>query len=132
MSTPNVQVILQSILTATNNLVSPAPYIANFDFQNPTLNGSSIFFDPFFQATGGGAAVSLPAAKVFLVAVQNLSPVSPATNLTVTVTPFGGAASPIVLGPGGVYIYFDPTEAGQGISAVTLTGTGFAFVMAGA
>lgn len=129
MATPNVQVILQSILTATNNLVSPAPYIANFDFQNPTLNASTIFYDPYFQALGGGASVSLPAGKVFLLAVQNLATNAP---LTVTVTPFGGAASPIILGPGGVYIYFDPTEMGQGISSVTLTGSGTAFVMAGA
>ena len=132
MATPNIQVILQGILTATNNLVSPAPYIANFDFQNPTLNATSMFYDPFFQATVGGVAVSLPAAEVFLVAVQNLDVVH---NLTVTVTPFGGAASPITLGPGGVYVYFDPTETGQGISAVTLTGitaTVPAFVMASA
>lgn len=129
MATPNVQVILQSILTATNNLVSPAPYIANFDFQNPTLNANTIFYDPYFQATGGGASVALPASKVFLLAVQNLST---GAALTVTVTPFGGAASPIILGPGGVYIYFDPSETGQGISTVTLTGSGTAFVMAGA
>lgn len=129
MSTPNVNVILQAILTATNNLVSPAPYIANFDFQNPTLNASGIFFDPFFQATGGGAAVPLPTGKVFLVAVQNLSS---NLNLTVTVTPFGGAASPLTLGQNGVYIYFDTSGTGQGISAVTLTGNGQAFVMVGA
>jgi hypothetical protein len=80
----------------------------------------------------GGVSVSLPAAKVFLVAVQNLDVVH---NLIVTVTPFGGASSPITLGPGGVYVYFDPTETGQGISAVTLTGitaTVPAFVMASA
>lgn len=132
MATPNIQVILQGILVATNNLVSPAPYIANFDFQNPTLNATSMFYDPFFQSLAGGSAVSLPAGKVFLVAVQNLSTT---VNLTVTVTPFGGAASPIILGPAGVYVYFDPTETGQGISALTLTGAGStvpAFVMASA
>ena len=129
MATPNVVVILQSILTATNNLISPAPTIANFDFQNPTMNAAGIFFDPFFQATAGGAAVPLPASKIFLLAVQNLSA---NLNLTVTVTPFGGAASPVILGQNGIYIYFDPNETGQGISAVTLTGTGTAFVMVGA
>jgi hypothetical protein len=128
VATSNIQIILQSILTATNNLVSPAPYIANFDFQNPTMNAATFFYDPYFQAQGGGASVALPAAKVFLVAVQNLSTLA---GLTVTVTPFGGAPSGILLGPGGVYIYFDPTESGQGVSAVTLTGTGNAFVMAG-
>ena len=86
MATPNVQVILQSILTATNNLVSPAPYIANFDFQNPTLNANTIFYDPYFQATGGGASVSLPASKVFLLAVQNLS-TGAAPSLCDQVTP---------------------------------------------
>jgi len=132
VATPNIQVILQGILTVTNNLVSPAPYIANFDFQNPTIGSTSIFYDPYLQAPTGGIALSLPAAIVYVMAVQNLSTTQ---NLTVTITPNAGAASPITLGPGGVYLYFDPQQLGQGISAVTLTGIGAtvsAFVLAAA
>jgi len=132
MATPNIEVILQGILTATNNQLSPPPYIANFDFQNPTLGATSIIYDPFFQALVGGSAVSLPAAKVFLIVVQNLSTTA---NLSVTHTPFGGSASTAVYGPGGVCVLFDPTEEGGGFSALTLTGVGGtvpAFVMAGA
>ena len=132
MATPNMLVILQGIVTLTNNLVSPAPYIANFDLQNPTLNATTVFYDPYFQATTGGVSVPLPAAKVFGLIIQNLSTTN---NLTIDVTPFGGSLDPITLGPGGVFIYFDPTETGQGISAVTLLGVGAtvsAFVLAGA
>ena len=124
--------MLQGIVTLTNNQLSPAPYIANFDFQNPTLNATTVYFEPYFIAGTGGSAVPLPAAKIFGLIIQNIGGLG---NLTVTITPFGGAASPITLAPGGVFIYFDPTENGQGISAVTLTGIGLpvsAFVLAGA
>lgn len=132
MST-NISAIFQAVITATNNQLSPPPYIANFDFQNPTLNANVIFYEPFFQAvTGGGSVVTLPAAKVFAVIVQNID----ATNLlTVTYTPFGGAPTSITLGLQGMFIYFDPNKTGTGISALTLTGTvatTAAFVMAGA
>jgi hypothetical protein len=121
MPTPNIQVVLQAILSATDNLISPPPYIANFDFGNPTLGATNIFFDPYFQALAGGSAVALPAAKVFLIAVKNQSATA---VLTVTVTPFGGAASSVNLGVGGAYIVIDPAETGTGFSALTLTGVG--------
>jgi len=132
MSTPNINVELQAILTATNNLITPPPYIANFDFGNQTLGATSYYQEPFFQALVGGSAVPLPAAKVFFIAVQNLST---ASVLQVTHTPFGAAASTCSVGPGGMVIFFDPLETGGGFSALTLTGIGgtvSAFVMAGA
>jgi hypothetical protein len=132
MATPNMMVVLQGILTTTNNLVSPAPYIGNFDLQNPTLNATAVFQDPYFQALESGSSVPLPLAKIFALVVQNQSATD---NLIVGITPFEGSFDPIALGPGGVFIYFDPTEDGQGISAVTLTGVGAtvpAFVLAGA
>jgi hypothetical protein len=132
VATPNIQAILQAVVTLTNNLVSPAQYIANFDLQNPTLNAATVYYDPYFQATTGGISVPLPAAKIFALIVQNLSTTN---NLMIDITPFGGSLDPITVGPGGVFIYFDPTELGQGISAVTLLGVGAtvsAFVLAGA
>ena len=126
MATPNINVVLQSIIAVTNNLITPAPQIINFDFQNPTMpstgtGGTVAYFDPYFQALTGGSAVNLPVAKVFALAVQNIAS---AGLLTVSYTPFGGSATSINIGPNGVLLLFDPAESGTGISAVTLTGNG--------
>jgi hypothetical protein len=121
MPTPNVNLILQAVLAATNNLLSPAPQIATFNLGNPTLGATQFFYEPYFQALVGGSAVSLPATKIFAIIVQNLSPTA---VLSVTHTPFGAAASTSTLGPNGVCIFFDPLETGGGFSALTLTGVG--------
>ena len=104
MPTPNLIVTLQAILSATNNLVSPPPYIANWDFGNPTLGATTFYQDPYFQALVGGSSVPLPllGGKVFLIAVQNLSP---SAILQVTHTPFGAAASTCSVGPNGVVTF---------------------------
>jgi hypothetical protein len=125
MSTPNIQAILQGILTATDNTQSPAPYVTNFDFQNPTLNATNSFFDAFFQALTTGSAVPLGAgagALAFAIIVINRSATN---NLQITVTPTGGVAAIVgTIGPGGPFVAFDPTENGLGWSALTLTGLG--------
>jgi hypothetical protein len=123
LATPNINVILQGILTATDNTQSPPPYVANIDFQNPTLAGSKFYYDAFFLAAsspgsnvpiGGGGG----GADAFLILVINRSS---ATNLQVNVTVTGaGVAEAAVLGPGGVCLLYDPTEAGPGWSALTL------------
>jgi hypothetical protein len=118
----NVSVILSATITVTDTTLSPSPTIVARSLQNPTLAATTTFYDPFFQALAGGSAVSLPAATVFVVYVKNLSG---ATNLTVAFTPVGaGAASSLLLLPGGVFDYFLTAETGGGISAVTLTGGG--------
>ena len=132
MTTPNTNVELQAIVTASNNLITPPPYIANFDFGNPTLGATSYFQEPYFQATTGGVAVALPASPVFFILIQNLHATA---ILRVTVTPTGQAASASTCGPGGVVIFFDPLEIGGGFTALTLTGLSVtvpAFVMVGA
>jgi hypothetical protein len=132
LPTPNILVELQAILTASNNLVAPPPYIANFDFGNPVLGATSYYQEPYFQATTGGVAVPLSAATVFLIAVQNLHA---SALLHVTHTPTGQAISTCSIGPGGIVIFFDPLETGGGFTALTLTGVGStvpAFVMVGA
>jgi hypothetical protein len=126
MATSNVQVILQAVIAVMNNLVSPAVQVITLDFGNPTLpsagsGGTAVFYDPYFQALVGGSAVSLPGSPVYAIAVQNLSTTA---NLQVTHTPQGAAASTALYGPGGVCILFDPSEAGGGFSALTLTGVG--------
>jgi hypothetical protein len=124
--TPNIQVILQTAVAVMNNLVSPQVQVVNLDLGNPTLpsagvGGTSVFYDPYFQAPIAGATVALPATKVFCIIVQNLSLTA---QLTVEVTPFGGVAQFVNYGPGGVCILFDPSEAGTGFSGLTLLGVG--------
>jgi hypothetical protein len=123
MSTPNINCILQGILAVTNNLAPNAPQVASIDLQNPTLNGTVFFYEQYLQATttGVGQGMPGPAGKAFVVLVQNLSTTS---ELQVTVTPTGGTPTTFTYGPGGVFIHFDPTEDGTGISALTLTGVG--------
>jgi hypothetical protein len=123
MATPNINVILQAIAVVTNQLVANAPQIVSFDFANPTMpsgssGGTAAYYEPYFQAATGGSVVNLPAAKVFGVFVQQLG----TGVLNVSYTPFGGVSTTIGLATNGVFIYFDPSEAGQGISALTLTG----------
>lgn len=127
MPTPNVNLILQAVVALQNNLISPAPQIAKMDFGNPTMGGTNsvggtqFFYEPYFQALVGGVAVTLPAAKIFAIFVQNLSPTG---VLQVTFTPFGGAPCPVNYGPNGLCILFDPLETGTGFSGLTLAGVG--------
>ena len=120
MPTPNVNIILQAIVAVTNNLLSNAPQIVNFDFGNPTLGGTAAYYEPYFQATTSPVAVPLPSAKNFGVFIVNQGP----GNVTVSYLPFGGVSTSLMLGPGGVFVAFDPSEAGQGISGLSLTGIG--------
>lgn len=132
MATPNLNVVLQGVLTASNNLVTPPPYLINFDLQNPSMGALVLFSDPYFQALAGGSAVSLPAAIVSLILVQNLSPGS---VLKVTCTPNTGSPATYQIGPQGVFCLYDPTKAGVGFTALTLQGIGFtvpAMVVVGA
>jgi hypothetical protein len=125
VATPNIQAILQGILTATDNTQSPAPYIVNLDFLNPTLNATFYFFDAFFQALTTGSAVPIgvgAGALSFCIIVINRSATN---NLQITVTPTGGVAAIVgTLGPGGLFVADDPTEVGLGWTALTLTGLG--------
>ncbi len=125
MATPNIQAILQGILTATDNTQSPPPYVTNVDFQNPTLNATFDYLERFFQALTTGSAVPIGVgggALSFCLIVINRSATN---NLQITVTPTGGAAAIVgTIGPGGVFVVFDPTESGLGWTTLTLTGIG--------
>jgi hypothetical protein len=114
--------VLQGVLNVTNNLQSPSPYIINFPFGNPTLNATSVFFDPFFQALNTGSTITLPANPSYAICVLNLSTTA---NLSVQFTPVGNPATIVQVGPGGIVIpVFDPNKAGPGVSSLLLTGIG--------
>jgi hypothetical protein len=113
----NLSVILSANLTVTDTSLSPSPTIDSRSFNNPTLVATVTFANNFFQCTGA-TVVALPAATVWVVYVKNLDA---AANLTVIYTPAGGVASNMLLVPGGIFLYFQPTETSGGITALTLT-----------
>lgn len=115
---PNLSVLLNATLSATDTTLSPSATIVIRNLNNPALNATVVFYDPFFQAGAAPTTVNLPAATVWVVYVKNLDA---AANLTVTFTPTGGGAETVVLVPGGVFLYFQPTEGAGGITALTLT-----------
>ena len=126
MSTPNINCILQAIVVVTDQKASNFPQIASFDFQNPSLpsganGGTVVYWEPYFQASTIGSSVPLPAQITYGLFIRNLSLTA---NVNLTYTPAASVPTTIFLGPGGVFVYFDPSEAGTGITAITLTGVG--------
>jgi hypothetical protein len=123
MATPNLNAILQAIITTTDNLQSPPPYVSNVDLGNPTFGATTVFYNPYTESTTSGTTVALPSGAsgdpVSVVIVKNLDAVN---NLIVGTTPGGGSPTNITLGPGGVYIYFDASGLGSGITALGLQG----------
>jgi hypothetical protein len=113
----NLSIILSATLTVTDTTISPSPTIVQRSLNNPTLLATVSFYDPFFQCTGA-TTVNLPAATVWIVYVKNLDA---AANLTVTFTPAGGASETVLLVPGGIFLYFQPSEGAGGITALSLT-----------
>jgi hypothetical protein len=114
---PNLSVVLAATITVSDTTLSPSPTIVSRSLNNPTLAAIVDFANNFFQVTGA-TVVNLPAPTVWIVYVKNLDV---AANLTVTYTPVGGVASSMLLVPGGIFLYFQPTEAAGGITALTLT-----------
>jgi hypothetical protein len=120
---PNINAIIQGLLTISDVTQSPAPYIIpSLDFGNPTLAGTKVYVDLFFQVQttpttvpiGGGGG----GAEAFLILVINRDPVN---NLEVSVVSTGGTGQVVgVFGPGGVCLLFDPTETGLGWTQLTL------------
>ena len=124
MATPNINAILQMVLNLANNQVSPAAFIANYDFSDPTLGCTATLYEPFLQAvnTGLGTVVQLPVATCYAVVVQNLSQTG--ASMQVNWTPSGTPGTACLLGPGGVFAYIDPTKMGSGITALSIEGVG--------
>lgn len=123
---PNVQSILQGILTATDNTQSPAPYLINLDFQNPSMLSENFFYDTFLPAaTSPGTVVNLgtgatPAAYMILVINR-----SAANNVQINIQPTGqSTVNAGTLGPGGVFLAMDPTQSSLGWTGLTLIGIG--------
>jgi hypothetical protein len=114
----NLSIVLTATLTVSDTTLAPSPTIVSRSLNNPTNAATVSFYDPFFQVTGA-TVVNLPAATCFIGYVKNLDA---AATLTVAWTAVGAAgSSTMVLVPGGVFIYFLPTESAGGFTAMTLT-----------
>lgn len=110
---PNLSITLQAQLNVTDTTLTPSPQIITRSLNNPTLAAIVDFANNFFQCTGA-TVVTLPAATVWVVYVKNLDV---AANLTVTYN----VSNTMVLVPGGIFLYFQPSEAAGGITSLTLT-----------
>lgn len=119
MSTPNLNVLLQTVLSIQNNLAPNAPQIAYFDFGTLTMGATCVLSEPYLQAVPTvGTSIQFPQPIVYLIAVQNLGPTG--SQLVVTVTPQFNPSATFILGPTGLCILFDTTESGAGFTALNL------------
>lgn len=117
----NSNVILDS---ASVQIIDQATsvYRVNSPVGSVTLGANKSTYESYANiASGAGTSLTLPAATVWAVYIKNLDAVA---ALTVQVQPTGGALpsaanSPVIV-PGGVYIYWNPTEGAGGVTAVTL------------
>lgn len=115
----NLSIVLSANITVADSTLSPSPTIVSRSFNNPTLAATVSFYDPFFQASNAGSSVPLPAATCFVAHIKNLDA---AANLTVAWTAVGAAgSSTMLLVPGGIFEYFQPSESAGGFTAMTLT-----------
>lgn len=116
---PNLSIVLAATLNVADSTLSPSPTIVSRSFNNPTLAATVSFYDPFFQASNAGSAVTLPAATCWIAYVKNLDA---AANLTVAWTAVGAVgSSSMLLVPSGIFVYFQPSEGAGGFTAMTLT-----------
>jgi hypothetical protein len=124
VASPNVNVLLQGILTASDNTQSPAPYISNIDFQNPSMLSSQYFSDAFFPAATTGSSVPIgtgTTGPAYCIIVINRHATA---YVQISVQPNGGSLAIVgTIGPQGVFVLFDPAQNGSnGYNALTLTG----------
>lgn len=122
----NINVILSGATVQVVNTTDSTTRV-NSSSGNPTLGASeSTYIDFLPIAAGGGTALTLPAATIWVLYVRNLGGTNgtPSGNITVQFQAAGGALnttanSPIVL-PNGVFMYWNTAESAGGITAVTL------------
>jgi len=121
---------LNAVLTGgTLQLVDNAAATIRVNSPITTVTGqvASSFYDLYYLvANPGPAAVTLPAATIWQVAIRNIS----GTNtISVTATPAGGAAwaSALIIPPNGWFIYmatYSTNPGSGGITALSLGSSG--------
>lgn len=111
----NMQVVDNTATTTPVNSVNPGI----------TLGATDQSYYRYLQVTTGGITLPLTNATVWVLYVRNMG-----TNVvTVAYTPTSGSPQsinlcPVTNGYGGVFLYFNTVETGNGITAVTLTAAG--------
>lgn len=118
---------LLSPCTITANSVATAAALVTTSAGSPQAGASTIEYDAYSVIPSGSPVnLTLPTTTVFAVYIRNLGNTN---NLTVTCTPSGGSAwaSPLILLPNAVYVYWTPyssTPGSGGFTAITLQGSG--------
>ena len=116
---PNINVILSANWLVNDITGGGSQQIINRNLGNPTLAGTAALYEPFFQTTTVTATVNLPAPAVYQIYVMNLGT---AGNITVEYSQNGGSPNVQVIGPGALFMYFEPNETSSlGITSLTLT-----------
>ena len=122
---PNLNVILDAAniqVIDTASTAYPNQYRVNSPIGDITLAASVARYESYFNvASSSGTSLNLPATTLWAFYVKNLDAVA---NITVQIQATGGsltsAANSPILTPGGVYIYWNPSEGAGGIIAATL------------
>jgi hypothetical protein len=118
----NMNVILSANLQVQDITGGGSQQIINRNIGNPTYAATTVFYDPFFQATTSGVEVPLP-VDAYVAYVKNLDP---AAVITITYQNLGSATNhTLTLSPGGVWMIYNVAQtAGTGIQALSIAGVG--------
>ena len=120
MSTPNLNVLLTTVISTYDNLAPNTPLLSNINPGSLPFGAVARFQDDYLQALVGATNVPLPAPTSYVVWVQNKAS-SGVVGVTVTFLTIG--AQQCFLGPGDVYLWFDAAKS-SGFTALSLTGIG--------
>ncbi len=116
-----LNIVFTMELAVANTTISTTPL--NDVPGNLTLAATTVYWNPAFQAAITATTVPLPPTTTGGVCVVYVKNLDPTNNLTVTYTFAGGSPTNVILIPSGVFLIFQPTETGEGISALSLTAT---------
>lgn len=114
----NLSALLNATLSITDTTLTPNATIVTRNLNNPTYSATELGYWPFFQIGTTSTGFSLPSLEAYVVYIKNLAT---SANILLAWTPDGGSAVNVcVIAPGGVFIYFMPTQtAGTPISGIS-------------
>lgn len=114
MSTPNLNVLLTSVLASYDNLAPNTPLLANINPGALPFGAAAYFYNEYFSANG---AVNLPLPTCFVLWVRNKDA---ANSITIGPTFQIFGAQLCTIGPGDVYLYFNASKT-SGFTGLTFS-----------
>jgi len=110
-----ISVIFTMELAVPNSTLNTTPI--NAVPATNTLAATTVSYNPAFQVLTSTTTIPLPNNPCLVVYIKNLDT---SNILTITYTPVGGTSTSQILQPGGMFLSFNPSEAGGGgISSLT-------------